>query len=124
MTRLTYSQVAVVRARKLTEQGGACALCGEQPVAPCLDHCHTNGHIRGVLCRGCNALLGKLENNRKRYGLGNDLRFAKFCNGVAAYLSRYRFGDVFHPTHKTADEKRLARNAAARKKRATKGNAQ
>lgn len=27
---------------------------------------------------------------------------------------------LYHPTHKTADEKRLARNAKARKKRATK----
>lgn len=121
MTRLTYSQVPVVRARKLTEQQGVCALCGEAPEVPCLDHCHTDGHIRGVLCRGCNALLGKLENNRKRYGLGNETRFAKFLNNVAPYLTRYRFGDLLHPTYKTADEKRLARNAAARKKRAAKG---
>lgn len=122
MQKLTYSQVAPVRANLLQVQKGRCALCGDIPKAPCLDHCHVNGWIRGVLCSGCNAMLGKLENNRARYGLGNDAKFASFLSGVAMYLNYHKYGptNTLHPTHKTADEKRLARNAKARKARASK----
>ncbi len=119
MQKLTYSQVAPVRANLLQVQKGRCALCGTVPKAPCLDHCHVNGWIRGVLCSGCNAMLGKLENNRARYGLGDDAKFASFLSGVAMYLNYHKYGptNTLHPTHKTADEKRLARNAAATKRR-------
>lgn len=122
MQKLTYSQVAPVRANLLQVQKGRCALCGDIPKAPCLDHCHVNGWIRGVLCSGCNAMLGKLENNRARYGLGNDVKFASFLSSVAMYLNYHKYGptNTLHPTHKTADEKRLARNAKARKARASK----
>lgn len=115
---LKTSQIPAERAKRLQAQSGLCSLCQEVPAVPCLDHCHKNGHCRGVLCRGCNALLGKLENNRGRYGLGSDTKFSRFLSNVAGYLSRYRFGDVLHPTFKTPEQKRVARNAAARKRRA------
>lgn len=120
MRKLKYTEVPPVRARILAQQGGVCALCGDPPDVPCLDHCHSEGHIRGVLCRGCNALLGKLENNRKRYGLGNLLRFFKFVNNVSTYLTRHKFGELLHPTFKTEAEKKVARAEAARKRRAAK----
>lgn len=125
MQKLTYSQVAPVRANLLQVQKGKCALCGTAPKAPCLDHCHTNGWIRGVLCNGCNAMLGKLENNRGRYGLSDEAKFAAFLGNIVAYLNYHKYGptNTLHPTHKTADEKRLARNAKARKARASKENA-
>lgn len=123
MQKLTYSQVATVRATLLGRQGGKCVLCGRVPKVPCLDHCHTNGWIRGVLCSGCNAMLGKLENNRGRYGLADDAAFTAFLGHIAQYLHTHKTGPVgyLHPTHKTADEKRLARNAKARKARAARG---
>jgi len=123
MQKLTYSQVATVRATLLSRQGNKCVLCGRPPKVPCLDHCHTNGWIRGVLCSGCNAMLGKLENNRGRYGLADDNAFYAFLSHVPQYLHHHKTGPVgyLHPTHKTADEKRLARNAKARKARAAKG---
>ncbi|WYW03220.1 endonuclease VII [Pseudomonas phage vB_PpuP-Villemi] len=122
MQKLTYSQVAPVRANLLNVQGGRCVLCKRIPKAPCLDHCHTNGWIRGVLCSGCNAMLGKLENNRGRYGLGDNVAFATYLQNVFQYLAHHSSGptNTLHPTHKTADEKRLARNAKARKARASK----
>lgn len=122
MQKLTYSQVAPVRANLLQLQKGKCALCGTLPASPCLDHCHTNGWIRGVLCSGCNAMLGKLENNRARYGLSTDVKFSAFLSNVFQYLKHHQYGptNTLHPTHKTADEKRLARNAKARKARASK----
>lgn len=118
MRKLKYAEVPAVRSRILAEQKNVCALCGDPPETPCLDHCHSTGIVRGVLCRGCNALLGKLENNRKRYGLGNITRFFRFCNRVSQYLTHHSMGSLIHPTHKTEDEKRLARNKAARTRRA------
>ena len=119
MERMRASQIAPVRARILADQSGLCLLCKRKPKVPCLDHCHKDGFIRGVLCRGCNALLGKLENNRARYGLSDEVAFNNFLRGVLPYLyasaTKYQ---LIHPTFKTEDEKRLARNAKARKARA------
>lgn len=122
MEHLKASQVAPVRARLLAEQGGKCALCKQPCVADkaVLDHCHSEGMIRGVLHRSCNSLLGKLENNRARYGLGKDSDFAAFLAGVMQYLvsSKLKY-NLLHPTFKTPEQKRVARNAAARKRRAS-----
>ena len=123
--KLTYSQVPVYREVVLEHQGGVCAICG-QPIpkgTDVLDHDHKDGHIRGVLHRGCNSLLGKLENNHKRYGV-QDLRL--FLAGVSSYLtrsSRIPLEDrVLHPTFKTDEEKREARREKARARRqAAKG---
>jgi hypothetical protein len=118
-TRLKTKDIAIVRAAKLSEQGGRCALCQ----LPCssteavLDHDHTTGVVRATLHRGCNALLGKVENNYKRYGVRS---LAAFTAGAAGYLARHTTDQtgLIHPTHLTEEEKRDKRNAAARKKRA------
>lgn len=49
-------------------QGGACAIC-ELPLAALaqrdinVDHCHSTGTIRGVLCRHCNHGLGHFRDS-------------------------------------------------------------
>jgi hypothetical protein len=65
-------------------------------------------------------LLGKVENNAPRYGLGSPGRLAAFLNNAAGYLQRHAANPsgLLHPTFSTPEEKRLKRNAAARKKRA------
>lgn len=47
------------------EQRGCCALCGK-PVGEKLavDHCHTTGRVRGLLCILCNSLIGWYERNQ------------------------------------------------------------
>lgn len=52
-------------------QGGVCFCCGRASVGKRLatDHSHETGLLRGLLCNRCNAILGKVENNFKRYGL-------------------------------------------------------
>lgn len=73
--------------------------------------------MRAVLHNGCNALLGKVENNYKRYGV-RDL--SAFLYNAAPYLQAHvsnRTG-LLHPTHKTDEEKRDKRNAKARATRA------
>jgi hypothetical protein len=51
----------------LKAQGGACVGCGRQPTAKkrlCVDHCHTTGKIRGLLCSNCNTALGLVGENK------------------------------------------------------------
>ncbi|CAB4241387.1 Recombination endonuclease VII [uncultured Caudovirales phage] len=116
MTRLTAKSLAQWRKDTLAAQGGRCAICqlpcsGAQAVG---DHCHATGFMRGVLHRSCNSLLGKVENSYRRYGVPN---LAAFSHGVPGYLQRPMHA-VQYPTHKSDDEKRIARNAKARKARA------
>lgn len=117
--RLTHSQIKDVRNNQIVQQRGLCALCGTPGVAgdPVLDHCHTTGAVRGTLHRSCNSLLGKVENNAARFGVKS---LSAFLHGCAKYLQVHttNITGMLHPTHKTADEKRVARNQLAVKKRA------
>lgn len=47
----------------LAEQGGGCAICGREAGSQALDvdHNHTTGKVRGLLCRRCNGLVGVFE---------------------------------------------------------------
>ena len=123
MQRLKQSEVSVIRERQIVQQGGRCALCQLPLTKPVLDHDHQTGAVRGTLHNGCNALLGKLENNYKRYGV---LNLPAFANGVASYLQRHMTNQtgLLHPTHKTPEEKRLLTNDRARKRRALKREAE
>lgn len=120
-TRLKTTQVSAARAALAVKQGQRCAVCNlpMHPTSQVLDHDHTTGAVRATLHRGCNSLLGKVENNYKRYGVADVFAFA---NGVAAYMQRHGTNQTgwLHPTHKTEDEARLLRNTRARKARATK----
>lgn len=120
MQRLKTTQVAATREALRAAQAGHCAICQQKLSAEeaVLDHDHATGAVRGTLHRGCNALLGKVENNYRRYGVRN---LAAFLAGVAQYLQRHETNQtgLLHPSHKTDEEKRLARNAAARKRRQT-----
>jgi len=44
---------------------GVCDICSEY--APLeIDHCHTRGHVRGLLCKSCNSTLGQAKDNIHR----------------------------------------------------------
>lgn len=49
-------------------QNNSCAICkkheDEEPLAMAVDHCHTTGKIRGLLCANCNRALGLFKDNR------------------------------------------------------------
>lgn len=120
LTRIKTTEVAKVRHELYLAQAGRCKVCKDHIVKgeDVLDHCHTTGAVRAVLHRSCNALLGKVENNYKRHGVKN---LAAWAHGVPDYLQHHAVNrtGLLHPTHRTPDEKRLRRNAAARKRRAT-----
>ena len=51
----------------VAQQRGACAICGEK--LDCglnVDHCHSTGKVRGLLCRKCNAGLGMYGDDTHR----------------------------------------------------------
>lgn len=47
----------------LSLQGHACAICRDSSKPLHVDHCHTHGHVRGLLCFNCNTAIGKLGDN-------------------------------------------------------------
>ena len=51
--------------RMFEEQNGGCYICGEAPTSRALDidHCHTSGKVRGLLCSNHNRALGLLGDN-------------------------------------------------------------
>ena len=48
----------------LEAQGNSCAVCGVVfTKSPHVDHCHDNGHVRGLLCFNCNRAIGHFQND-------------------------------------------------------------
>jgi hypothetical protein len=59
--KLVYGITAAVYEAKFQAQGRVCAICGtDKPTKKgwAVDHCHTTGAFRGVLCGRCNPGLG------------------------------------------------------------------
>lgn len=128
MRKLKTTEVAPVREALKKAQGNKCPLC-ERPFGTkrlaALDHDHATGFVRGALCMNCNGMEGKINNRVKRAaGLMDPLDWLK---NLVAYLEHHntpRHGGLVHPTHKTEAEKRDARNAKARARRAALRNKQ
>lgn len=58
-------------------QGRRCAIClSKEPGGKgwCVDHCHIEGHVRGILCTNCNRGIGNLRDS------------AENCRRAAQYL--------------------------------------
>lgn len=51
------------------EQNGNCAICKEHSSTHdrllAIDHCHTTGKIRKLLCKNCNLALGLIKENKE-----------------------------------------------------------
>lgn len=48
--------------KMLEQQENRCAICRKERALD-IDHCHTQGHVRGLLCSSCNRALGFLEDD-------------------------------------------------------------
>lgn len=62
-------------------QNKACAICGIKAESArhgrlCVDHCHTTGIVRGLLCDTCNRAIGLLKDN------------IAICDKAAEYLRK------------------------------------
>lgn len=71
LTREVYDEM-------LSKQNNACAICGRElctlevynkelkPSKPCVDHDHSSGMVRGLLCSRCNVAVGMFEDDPER----------------------------------------------------------
>jgi len=114
--RLKANQVSDVTQKLLKMQGGKCAVCGHpmtQRDRPVLDHDHTTGFVRGVLHNSCNGAEGKVRVKAMRGHTG--ISPEKYIVGLGKYLEKHQKPQtqLLHPSHLTADEKRIKRNKRA-----------
>uniref|UniRef100_A0AAU6W0R1 Endonuclease n=4 Tax=unclassified bacterial viruses TaxID=12333 RepID=A0AAU6W0R1_9VIRU len=126
MRKLARSTMPSWKVRQVKVQGGLCPLCN-QPIdlkvkgEGAIDHDHATGEIRGVLHRSCNAAEGKVANAAGRWG-AKSMEYSvliPWLERLLDYLKKPGCGMIYH-NHLTEDEKRLKRNATARKARATR----
>lgn len=122
--KLARSAMRSYAHKMLRDQGGVCPLCGK-PIdlaikgEGVIDHDHDTGLIRGLLHRSCNAAEGKISNAAARWGAKSSQYTAiiAYLEQVVSYLKKEPY-PLIYPMHKTPDEKRDARNQAAREARA------
>lgn len=126
MTRMKAREVAELRARLQAQQGDKCAICSgkfydKMPLDPVLDHNHKTGAIRGVIHRGCNSLLGKVENYQKMAWV-RDLR--AWLSAAGPYKAHSDpVPGLLHHTHRTPSEKVERAKVRAKKRRAVRKKA-
>lgn len=90
--QLKWSDLPDLRDELLQEQEYICPVCSRKVNSPVLDHHHIKkingtGLVRGVLCRSCNVLLGKVENNCKRYNVSQE-ELPAVLDNMAEYLRK------------------------------------
>ncbi len=63
----------------LINQSGKCAICQKEDYTwLAVDHCHTTGRIRGLLCRYCNLVVGNSKEN------------ADICIRASVYIRQFQ----------------------------------
>ena len=82
--RRTYGMTVQQYAQLYVKQGGRCAICGGEgfllnktrhKIKLVVDHDHSTGKIRGLLCHNCNRALGLFHDNLDH--LNNALNYLK-----------------------------------------------
>ena len=59
----TYGITSIEFEALVIAQSGACAICRQEPQQLFVDHSHSTGDIRGLLCSKCNLILGQVEDS-------------------------------------------------------------
>lgn len=83
--RRRYGLDRLQQVRLLESQNNKCVLCEKELVmhnggsfkSGNIDHCHTTGKVRGILCHRCNSFLGYMENKVSLYKLKSYLCVGK-----------------------------------------------
>lgn len=92
--KLRYKDIPRIKDELMINQSDYCPICKRDLVIDvpkrdrCLDHNHKTGHIRAVLCRGCNSMEGKVYRAFVRVGLRNQgVDYVEFLKGLIEYQS-------------------------------------
>ena len=90
------------RDKLIGEQGNTCRLCLKEPIHnPVLDHDHKTGHIRAVLCNGCNRSEGKIQQALTRYGSHlTEIEKIFLLANLRDYQRQDYSNNPIHPKHK------------------------
>jgi len=106
VNKITRKDVKAYREKLAKQQNWICPLCREKmtPGTATLDHCHTHGNIRHVLCRACNSAEGKVLSWAKRSGAEDP---AAYIENLLAYWDTDYSDNPVHPAHLTDEEKLL-----------------
>jgi hypothetical protein len=86
----------------LIEQDNKCYICGREErrvdtrtgkiTALCIDHDHSTGNIRKLLCCGCNRLVGNVE---MREGFAERMKDQEKAEALLAYIAEHiRFIEI------------------------------
>lgn len=65
--RTEYGLTVEMYNKMSSDQNGECSVCGKVPMGKRgykvlhVDHCHSSGKVRGLLCGKCNTALGSLQ---------------------------------------------------------------
>lgn len=71
----------------LKDQDHKCAICeSEIKESAHIDHCHTDGHVRGLLCSRCNQAIGLLDEDTER--MKKAVSYIRRSHDAVARLSR------------------------------------
>ena len=120
-------QIKKLKLQLLEEQDYICPLCKIDMVALtpfniCLDHDHETGLIRGVLCRNCNSMEGKIHNCIRR--AKRLLEAQIWFDNLITYWGKARTCRSFpHPLYKTPEQKKEARRKRVNKRNRIKRSA-
>jgi len=76
MLRYRYGISLAEYETMLEAQNRSCAIC-KKPASKLtyllhVDHCHDHGHVRGLLCSGCNLYVGYVKNNPEVFANGSE----------------------------------------------------
>lgn len=90
----------------LRSQGGKCAIClkpeAEQFKSVLhVDHCHNTGVVRGLLCRGCNHMLGAISDDVK--ALYRAISYLEASKSADVASSRKPRRNLSEPSQKAVD---------------------
>jgi hypothetical protein len=62
---IQYGITSIIYHEMLKGQEGKCKICNMTPDDTLhIDHCHTTGKVRGLLCKSCNTALGLFKDNK------------------------------------------------------------
>lgn len=112
LIQLSQKDLVWLRQDLLIKQDSKCAICGcDVTDKSHIDHKHKTskeingvngaGLVRGLLCPNCNLLLGKIENNAKRFQRSDNL--PELLINISRYI--VSFTEYIHPSEKPKEPK-------------------